>query len=74
MMNEKRLSKAIRDVANQILEEQDPDNLPDDAANDRAELLRVLARLVEGKTMAQAFGPPGNWGYGTPIGDALYGK
>ena len=39
---------------------------------DAAELLRVLARLVEGKTIDQAMGAPGDWGYGTPIGDALF--
>lgn len=37
-----------------------------------AELLRVLARLLEGKTADRAFGAPGDWGYGTPIGSALY--
>ena len=39
---------------------------------DASELLRVLARIVEGKSIDQAFGAPGDWGYGTPIGDASY--
>jgi hypothetical protein len=38
---------------------------------DAAELIRVLARIVEGKSIYQAFGAPGDWGYGTDIGDAL---
>jgi len=38
---------------------------------DAAELIRVLARLLGGKSVHEAFGAPGDWGYGTPIGDAL---
>lgn len=37
-----------------------------------AELIRVLARLLEGATPYKAFGAPGDWGYSTPIGSALY--
>jgi hypothetical protein len=40
-------------------------------ARDVAELALVLARVLEGKPMLRAFGAPGDWGYGTPIGDAL---
>lgn len=36
------------------------------------ELVRVLARIVEGKSIPQAFGAPGDFGYETPIGSALY--
>lgn len=38
---------------------------------DDAELLLVLARIVEGKAVSRAFGAPGDWGYNTPIGRAL---
>lgn len=38
---------------------------------DNAELIRVLARILEGRSIPDAFGAPGNWGYDTPIGDAL---
>lgn len=38
---------------------------------DVAELIRVLARICAGKTIDAAMGAPGDWGYGTPIGDAL---
>ncbi|MDP3850497.1 MAG: hypothetical protein Q8Q59_08345 [Luteolibacter sp.] len=38
---------------------------------DNAELLNCLARMLEGKPIHKAFGAPGDWGYGTPIGDAL---
>ena len=38
---------------------------------DVEEVINVLARIVEGKPMARAFGAPGDWGYGTAIGKAL---
>ncbi len=47
---------------------------PEQAVRDAAELWRVVARLVKGRTpleVSQAFGAPGDWGYGTPIGAAL---
>lgn len=37
-----------------------------------SELILVLARLLAGKTIHEAFGAPGDWGYETPIGAALY--
>ena len=40
--------------------------------NKATELSRVLARLVEGKPIAKAFGAPGDWGYETPVGAALH--
>jgi len=36
-----------------------------------SELVKVLGRLLVGKSVHEAFGAPGDWGYGTPIGDAL---
>lgn len=61
----KLLAKAIRNTANK----QDKDG----GLNcDVSELARVLARVIEGKTIDQAMGAPGDWGYGTPIGDALF--
>lgn len=59
---EKLLAKAIHAEAN---------TLGDKHCHAR-ELIRVLARLVEGKTIDQAMGAPGAWGYGTPLGDALF--
>jgi hypothetical protein len=38
---------------------------------DVEELLRVLCRLLNGKSLEQAFGAPGDWGYEHPIGRAL---
>lgn len=39
-----------------------------------AELVRCLRFLVAGRTLQElhaAFGSPGDWGYGTPLGHAL---
>ena len=65
-MNEK-LAKAVRDVAD-VLRNSEPRN------DDARELLLVLARVLEGKDVKRAFGAPGDWGYNTPIGDALAGR
>lgn len=45
----------------------------DDAAEraDAKDLCRALARILSGVTLHAAFGSPGDWGYGTPIGEAL---
>lgn len=43
----------------------------DQTLRDAADLLRVLAKVVEGNTLAKAFGAPGDWGYQTEIGAAL---
>lgn len=57
------LGKAVRDAAEKL-----------NAAEhfDASELLRVLARIVEGRSIDKAFGAPGDWGYGTAIGDAVF--
>ncbi len=66
-MNAALLAKAIRAKAD-LLSQPDPLTKSD---ADTAELLIVLARVLEGKPLSRAFGAPGDWGYGTPIGDAL---
>jgi hypothetical protein len=52
------------------VQDKDPDRLNPDIA-DGAECLRVLARMIQGKSLYESFGAPGSWGYGTTIGDAL---
>lgn len=39
--------------------------------SDAKDLLRALARIVNGESLHSAFGAPGDWGYQTPIGRAL---
>ena len=60
-----KLVTVLREKAEEI------ENLNLETRLDTAELIRVLARMVEGKDVYRAFGAPGDWGYGTPIGDAL---
>jgi len=57
------LSRVIRARAAHLIEE--------DGNADDAELLRVPARILDGKDVLRAFGSPGDWGYDTPIGNAL---
>ena len=62
-MTQTQLSRAIRAKSDQLS--------ADGADIDTVELLLVLARIVEGQTISRAFGAPGEWGYGKPIGDGL---
>lgn len=36
-----------------------------------AALIRALGSVIEGTDPIKAMGAPGDWGYGTPIGEAL---
>ncbi len=38
---------------------------------DEIALFKALARILEGRSFYHAFGAPGDWGYGKPIGKAL---
>ena len=70
-MNYTKLAKVIRQKAEKMLAEArkaDPENY----TLDDSELLHVLARILEGKEIHKAFGAPGDWGYSTSIGAALY--
>lgn len=70
-MNHANLARAIRLRAEKIDSEADHDSVDYDTRRDDAELLRCLARILSGLSVKDAFGAPGDWGYGTPIGDAL---
>lgn len=79
-MSAAELGKALRceaeKIANVRNELRDSDADRDDRLyrelNQSAELVRVLARIIEGKSVREAFGAPGDFGYETPIGSALY--
>lgn len=72
-MNNAELAAVLREHAEKI-RDTDPAHFTADLINDTAELVRVLARVVEGKPTERAFGAPGDWGYETPIGRALASK
>ncbi len=61
-MNTTKLAEVLRAHGEQ---------LGDKADRDTTELILVLARILEGKTVYRAFGAPGDWGYSNPIGAAL---
>lgn len=64
--------RELRDeLYNRAKEMTDTDENCNSEIRDNAELLKVLARMIEGKSVYEAFGAPGAWGYGTPIGEAL---
>ena len=74
-MDTRLLAAALRIKAGKVRavnQDADQDAEQDEAAlRDAATLLRVLANVVEGKPLANAFGPPGDWGYETEIGRAI---
>lgn len=63
------LANLIRERAQRLRDSVD--SLPIGELCDDAELLLVLARVVEGQHITRALGPVGDWGYNTPIGKAL---
>ena len=71
-MNIKSLTMALRNKAAELSEVDATTPQQDQTLRDAAELIRVLARLVEGRPIAKAFGAPGDWGYETPVGAALH--
>jgi hypothetical protein len=70
------LPTALRNLANEIYALRD-DRSADGAFEmvkklDHAALgLEVLAHIVGGKSIMRAFGAPGDWGYGSPMGNSL---
>lgn len=64
------LAVVLRRRAKRMLDRDDPEGLEPEA-RDNAELMLVLARVIEGRSLTRAFGAPGDWGYETEIGGAL---
>jgi len=63
-----------RDAAHRMPDSTDLECTDGWAFREAAELVGCLRRLVEGRTpdeIHKAFGAPGDFGYETPIGDAL---
>lgn len=70
-MNAAHLSMALRNKAAEIRQINVNTAAEDQALRDAADMLRVLANVIEGKPLAKALGSPGDWGYDTPIGAAI---
>ena len=70
-MNTQSLAAAVRNKAAAVRNINVKNVQKDQTLRDAADLLRVLAHIVEGKPLAKAFGAPGDWGYETALGAAL---
>lgn len=77
-MDSKKLAAAVRRLREKvdgvIDDAIEPGSANYDDLKDARALMGVLAHIVDGKSVVQAFGAPGDWGYGTPIGDAIASK
>jgi len=78
-MNSKKLAHAVRELKNEAkdaLEDEVIDSRSSGIGtiNEALDLLYVLANIVDGMAIEKAFGSPGDWGYGSPIGDALVNR
>lgn len=60
------ITQAQRDLRNAIVHHTQNRLHPTTEA-----LISVLGSVIEGVPIERAMGAPGDWGYGTPIGDAL---
>jgi len=72
-MDKNLLTAALREQAELVRDAAELDTPAAADLKDAAELIRVLARVVQGDSLMRAFGAPRDWGYGTPIGKALAG-
>lgn len=66
-----QLARALRNKASEVRNVNAVTEKEDQVLRDAADLLRVLAHVVDGKPLAKAFGSPGDWGYDTQIGQAI---
>ena len=73
-----KLARALRDLSNTLRERIDAfdDDNYDQCLIDTLRLceacIDTLAHIANGMDVVRAFGAPGEWGYGTPIGDGVW--
>lgn len=66
-----QLAAALRNKAADVRNVNATTAKEDQTLRDAADLLRVMARLLEGMPTVKAFGAPGDWGYETELGQAV---
>ena len=71
-MKAQKLVNALRLRADSLQREFDSGAINPDTVRDFREFAQILARVLEGMPIEKVFGAPGDWGYGTPIGDGLF--
>lgn len=64
------ITQQQRDLRNAVIKLL-RDNLTDEPHEHVDALILVFGSVIEGIPIDRAMGAPGDWGYGTPIGDAL---
>ena len=69
--NGNQLAEALRAKAARLRQGHYLTELQAQDLRDGADLLRVLANVVEGMSLAKAIGAPGDWGYETAIGQGV---
>lgn len=69
-MNIQQLDRALYALRSRLVN----DNASRSDIKDAAEMICVASRVMRGTPFHKAMGAPGDWGYGTPIGDALAAK
>lgn len=70
-MNVGPMATALRNTAAEVRQVNVESSAEHALLSDAAELLRVMARIMEGKPQIAAFGAPGDWGYETELGRAV---
>ena len=68
---QERLTEVLRSMARAMRGVNVPHKIFPNEASDVGECLLALARILEGKSVGEAFGSPGSFGYSNPIGAAL---
>lgn len=70
-MNPEPMAAALRNHAARLRQINVQTEADSALLRDCADLLRVFASTLTDKGAIQAFGPPGDWGYGTELGKAV---
>lgn len=71
MSDERPIATALRNKAAELRNVNVTTAKEDQTLRDAADLLRVLAKIMEGVPTIKAFGAPGDWGYENEIGQAV---
>lgn len=70
-MDERPMATALRNKAAEVRNLNVVSEKEYQTLRDAADLLRVMAHLMEGMPTIKAFGSPGDWGYETELGKAV---
>lgn len=66
----RQLIDALEPIRQRLRELSDM-NPEDLQLRDAPDMILILQKVLEGKNVLRAFGAPGDWGYGTPMGKGV---